>query len=180
MDLVVSSALARSVTAVFERVSVKLENWNFTSMCVSVAAFRKHSLKVKGQVFRWSSRSKNRQKMTILNVELSWYFRARKSICRSVAKMCTNMCSIHWDPIRPELMMLGGVTEQKPYVRLSKMTAKKWKSAKRAFLGRFLTFWLNLIRTIRILQKIWLLDDVCPRYGPSVRKPKFENDQKVK
>jgi hypothetical protein len=36
MDLVVTSALARSVTAVFERVSVKLEKSNFTSMCVLV------------------------------------------------------------------------------------------------------------------------------------------------
>jgi hypothetical protein len=41
-------------------------------------------------------------------------------------------------------------------------------------LGRFLTFWVNLIRRIRILQKFWLLDNVYPRYGPS----KLENDQK--
>jgi hypothetical protein len=54
------------------------------------------------------------------------------------------------------------------------MTVKKSKSAKRAFLGRFLTFWVSLIRRIRILQKIWLLDNVYPKYGPSM----FENDQK--
>ena len=62
MDLLVTSALARSVTAVFERVSVKLENWNFASMCVSVAAFRKHSLKVKGQVSRWGQGRKTAKK----------------------------------------------------------------------------------------------------------------------
>jgi hypothetical protein len=41
-------------------------------------------------------------------------------------------------------------------------------------MGRFLTFWVNLIRRIRILQKFSLLNYVYPRYGPS----KLENDQK--
>ncbi len=55
-----------------------------------------------------------------------------------------------------------------------KMTVKKSKSAKRAFLGGFLTFWVNLIRRNRILQKFWILDYVYPRYGHS----KLKNVQK--
>ncbi len=114
--------------------------------------------------------------MTNLNFELPWYFRTWISICRSVSKIYTNMCSIQWYLIRPGPMLLGWVTKPKPCVRLSKMTDKKSKSAKRAFLGGFLTFWVNLIRRIQILQKFWLLDNVYPRYRPS----KMENDKKVK
>ncbi len=78
MDLVVTSALARSVTAVFERVSVKLENWNLTSMCVSVAAFRKHGLKVKSQVSRWGQGRKTAKKWQIwtLRINCIWQGRA--------------------------------------------------------------------------------------------------------
>ncbi len=114
--------------------------------------------------------------MTILNFELSWYFRTWKSICRSVAKICTNMCSIYWDPIRTELMHLGGVTEPKAYVRQSKNDSKKMKIGQKSFFGAFLCFWVNLIQRIRILQKFWLLDNIYPSYGPS----KFKNDKKVK
>jgi hypothetical protein len=91
-----------------------------------------------------------------------------------VTLMCTNMCSIKWDPTWPGPMRNLWAMIRKPYVRLSKMTVKNWKSAKRAFLGGFLTFWVNLIRRIRILQKFWLLDNFYPRYEPS----KLQNDQK--
>ncbi len=66
--------------------------------------------------------------------------RISRSICRSISKMCTNICSIQWYIIRPELILLGGVTEPKPNGRLSKNDSKKNENRpKRAFLARFMT-----------------------------------------
>ncbi len=85
MNLVVTSALAHSVTAVFERVSVKLEKWNFDSMCVSKAAFRKHSLEVKGQVSRWGQGKKTAKNWQIwtLSINCIWQGRALFDTCDS-------------------------------------------------------------------------------------------------
>ncbi len=59
---------------------VELEKWNFAIMCVSVAAFRKHSLKVKGQLSRWGQGRKTAKKWQFWTlscpgkVELITYF----------------------------------------------------------------------------------------------------------
>ncbi len=109
-----------------------------------------------GSSVQVGSRSKNCQKMTNLNFELSWYFRTWISICRSVTKMCANMCFIHLTPFDPNWWCWVELPNRNQMSGCQKMTVKKSKSAKRAFLGGFSNFWVNLIRRIRILQKVWI------------------------
>ncbi len=141
MDLVVTSALASALChRSFWTGKRKARELKFCQYVWTHARFVNIYFDSSGSTVQVGSRSKNRQKITILNFELYWYFRTWKSICRSISKMCTNMCFIHWDLIRPELMMLGGVTEQKPYIRLLKMTVKKMKIGQKSFFGRIFDF----------------------------------------
>ncbi len=160
MDLVVTSALAHSVTAVFELVSVKLENWNFASMCVSVAAFRKHSIKVKGQVSRWGQGRKTAKKWQIWTLRINCIWQGRALFDTGDSDVHQHVLYQIKTPIDPVRCGISELWSENHMSDCQKLQLKKWKSAKRAFLGRYLTFWVNLIRRIRILQKFWLLDNV--------------------
>jgi hypothetical protein len=72
-------------------------------------------------------------------------------------------------------MMLGGVTEPEPNVRLSKNDSKKIKIGQKSFFGRIFDF-LGKSDTEKNsnFAKFLTFDNVYSRYGPS----KFENDQK--
>ncbi len=137
-------------------------------MCVSVAAFRKHSLKVKGQVSRWGQGRKTAKKWQIWTLN-----------CRGISEhgnlfavrspKCAPTCALSIEtPFDPNWWCWVELPNRNQMSDCQKMKEKKSKSAKRAFLGGFLTFWVNLIRRIRIL------DYVYPRYGPS----KLKNVQK--
>ncbi len=128
----------------------------------------------RGQLSRWGQGRKSAKKWQIWTLscpgisEHGYLFAVRSPKC---APICALFIETPLDPVRwcwEELRNRNHMSD------CQKMTVKKSKSAKRAFLWRFLTFWVNLIRRIRILQKFWILDNVYPRYGPS----KFENDQK--
>ena len=141
MDLVVTSALASALChSSFWTGKRKARELKFCQYVCIRGRFQETWFQGQRSSVQVGSRSKNCQKMTNLNFELSWYFRTWKSICRSVTKMCANMCSIHWDPIRPCPMILGGVTEQKPNVRLLKMTVKKMKIGQKSFFGTIFDF----------------------------------------
>ncbi len=144
--MVVTSALAHSVTAVFKRVSVKLQNWNFTSMCVSVAAFSKHSLKVKGQVSRWGQGRKTAKKWQIwtLRINCIWQGRALFDTGDSDVHQCV-LYQMRPHSTRSDVKSLS--YDPKTICQTVKNDSLKNENRpKELFLGRFLTFWVNLIR----------------------------------
>ncbi len=127
-----------------------------------------------GSTVQVRSRSKKRQKMTNLNFENKLYLTGTCAIWHRWL-WCAPTCALSNEtPLDPVWCGISELWSKNHMSDCLKMRIKKSKSAKRAFLGRFLTFWVNLIRRIWILQKFWLLDNVYPRYGRS----KFENDQK--
>jgi hypothetical protein len=75
-----------------------------------------------------------------------------------------------FNPIRPELMMLGGVTEPEPNVRLSKNDSKKIKIGQKSFFGRIFEFLGKSDTENSNFAKSLNLDHVYPRYGPSKLK----------
>ena len=112
--------------------------------------------------------------MTNLNFENKLYLTGTCAIWHRWL-WCAPTCALSNEtPLDPVWCGISELWSENHMSDCLKMRIKKSKSAKRAFLGRFLALWVNLIRRIRILQKIWLLDNVYPRYGPS----KLKNVQK--
>ncbi len=70
------------------------------------------------------------------------------------------------DPVRWGISELWSENHVSDSQKWQKWQLKKWKSAKRAFLGRFLTCWVNRVRRIRILQKFWLCTMFTRDKGP--------------
>ncbi len=99
MDLVVTSALASELChSSFWTGKRKARDMKFCQYVWTHARFVKIYFDSSRSTVQVGSRSKNRQKMTNLTFELSWYFRALKSICRSVAKFaptCTLSIETH-------------------------------------------------------------------------------------
>jgi hypothetical protein len=131
---------------------------------------------VRVQVYRWGQGRKTAKQWQIWTLRINCIWQGR-------ALFDTGDSDVHQHvlyQIRPHSTLCD--VESLSYdpktmcqtVKNDKNDSKKWKSANRAFKGRFLTFWVNMIRRIRILQKFWHLDNVYPRYGPS----KLKNVQK--
>jgi hypothetical protein len=126
--------------AIYPNHNHKLIKFGCRTLVWTHARFVKIYFDSSGSTVQVGLRSKNSQKMTILNFELSWYFRTWVSICRTATKMCTNMCSIKWDPTRPGPMWNLWAMIRKPNVRLSKMTVNKMKIGQKSFFGAIFVF----------------------------------------
>ncbi len=80
------------------------------------------------------------------------------------------------DPVRSEISELWSENHMSD---CEKWQLKKWKSAKRAFLGGFLTFWVNLIRRIRILHKFWLFGHLDPSCKMTIKVKKWTKSRSL-
>ncbi len=110
----------------------------------------------------------------ILMIELRHFCHnnSYKSICRSVAKMCNNMCSIHWDSIGPCPMMLGGVQNRNHMSDCQKMTDKKMKFGQKSFFGRIFDFLGKSVTENSNFAKILTFGQCLPE----IRALKFDTD----
>ncbi len=157
MDLLMTSALARGLChSRFWTDKRKAKELKFYQYAWIRGRFRETWFQGQRSTVQVGSRSKNRQKMTNLNFANKLHLTGTCAIWHRwlwCAPTCALSNETPLDPVRCGIYELWSENHMSD---CQKWQLKKWKSAKRAFLGRFLLFWVNLIRRIRILQKFWL------------------------